>query len=408
MARIPQEEIDRIKHEVRLEDLVRARGVELKAHGNNLLGLCPFHDDHEPSLVVTPSKNLWHCLGACQAGGDVFAWVQKSEGVSFRHAYELLSTRFYVVDPEAYVPKKASIPKLSSPFSLEMDDEELKTAYVDYSHEELKRSPEVMAYLEKRGLTHPELASTFRLGFANRTLGLRLPAKGRKEGDALRSRLQTLGILRPTGHEHLNGCLMVPVIDEEGRVGGIYGRKITARLTAGLAHHLYLPGPHRGVWNAGSLGGTIEGRGEERSVILCEAAIDAMTFWCAGYRNVTWSYGVEGFTADHLAAFHRETIEHVLIAYDRDEAGDRAAAKLGEKLIGEGFNVSRVRLPHGLDVNAYALKVGPPTKSLGLVLRSADWVGKGLGAGSRSLGLGAREEGARAEDRGASESQLLL
>ena len=65
-----------------------------------------------------------------------------------------------------------------------------------------------------------------------------------------------------------------------------------------------------------------------REVILCEALIDALTFWCAGYRNVTASYGVEGFTADHLVAFKQCGIERVLIAYDRDEAGENAAQKL--------------------------------------------------------------------------------
>ena len=269
MARIPQEEIDRIKHEVPLADIVRARGVELKVHGANLLGLCPFHEDHDPSLVITPAKNLWHCLGACQIGGDVFAWVQKTEGVSFRHAYELLSTRFFVASPSdgLVLKKRSDVPKLGSPFTLEMHDDELRLAYIDYCHEELKRSPEAARYLEKRGLTSSELITQFRLGFSNRTLGLRLPAMSRKEGQAIRSRLQALGILRSSGHEHFNGCLLVPVFDDEGCVSEIYGRKITPRLTPGLAHHLYLPGPHRGVWNAEALA-------QAKEIILCEALID--------------------------------------------------------------------------------------------------------------------------------------
>jgi DNA primase len=69
--RYPQEEIDRIKRTVPVERLVAAAGIALKPHGGNLMGLCPFHDHHEPSLVVTPKKNLWHCLGACNAGGSV-------------------------------------------------------------------------------------------------------------------------------------------------------------------------------------------------------------------------------------------------------------------------------------------------------------------------------------------------
>src|ERR671928_685537 len=90
MARIPDDEVDRIKRDIALERLVRARGIELRKHGADLIGLCPFHDDHEPSLVISPAKNLWHCLGACQAGGSVIDWVMRTEGISFRHAVELL------------------------------------------------------------------------------------------------------------------------------------------------------------------------------------------------------------------------------------------------------------------------------------------------------------------------------
>lgn len=93
MARVPDEEIERLKRDIDLAALVRSRGIELRAHGANLLGLCPFHDDHDPSLVITPAKNLWNCLGACGKGGSVIDWVMRSEGVSFRHAVELLRER---------------------------------------------------------------------------------------------------------------------------------------------------------------------------------------------------------------------------------------------------------------------------------------------------------------------------
>jgi len=91
MARIPEAEIERLKREIALERLVEARGVALKRKGADLVGRCPFgtHADAEPSFVVTPAKNLWHCFG-CQQGGSVIDWVMKTEGVSFRHAVELL------------------------------------------------------------------------------------------------------------------------------------------------------------------------------------------------------------------------------------------------------------------------------------------------------------------------------
>ena len=67
-----------------------AQGIELRRHGGDRIGLCPFHDDRNPSLVVTPSKNLWNFLGACGEGGTIVDWVMKTQGVSFRHAVEIL------------------------------------------------------------------------------------------------------------------------------------------------------------------------------------------------------------------------------------------------------------------------------------------------------------------------------
>src|SRR6266849_7496613 len=90
MGRIPEEVIERLKQEVSLQRLAEARGVKLQRHGADLIGLCPFHDDHEPSLGISPKKNLWQCLGACQTGGTVIDWVMRAQGISFRHAVELL------------------------------------------------------------------------------------------------------------------------------------------------------------------------------------------------------------------------------------------------------------------------------------------------------------------------------
>jgi hypothetical protein len=214
------------------------------------------------------------------------------------------------------------------------------------------------------------MVERFRLGFANRTLGLRLPAKNRSAGAAVRGRLEELGIYRESGHEHFNGSLIIPILNPAGDVMGMYGRKITPNLREGTPLHLYLKGEHRGVWNEEALIASKE-------IILCEALIDALTFWAAGFRNVTASYGVNGFTADHRAAFERHGTERVYIAYDRDEAGDKAAAKLAEQLMEMGVECFRVEFPKGMDANAYALKVTPAAKSLGVMLNRAAWLGKG-------------------------------
>jgi DNA primase catalytic core len=377
MARIPEDEIERLKSRISLERLAEAKGVALKKHGENLIGLCPFHDDREPSLVITPKKNLWHCLGACQTGGTVIDWVMRAEGVRFRHAVELLradhSSLGAAPSPLSKprgggkVVKMSTVPKLPAPIERSASDEAVLRQVVGYYQEALKQSPEALEYLEKRGLRSSEMIERFRLGFANRTLGYRLPEKNRRAGAELRGQLQKLGIFRESGHEHFNGSIVVPIFDAEGRVTEMYGRKITPGLREGTPLHLYLPGPHRGVFNA-------EAFESSKEIILCEALIDALTFWCAGFRNVTASYGVEGFTDDHREALRKYGTERVFIAYDRDEAGDRAAEKLSAELAEMGIEVLRVVFPKGMDANEYALKVGPAEKSIGLVLRQAEWM----------------------------------
>jgi len=218
----------------------------------------------------------------------------------------------------------------------------------------------------------------FKLGVADRTLGLRLPEKTRKAGAEIRARLQKIGLLRDSGHEHFNGSLVVPVFDDAGNVVEVYGRKLLDNLRAGTPKHLYLPAEKRAMGSTRGRGVfNIEALATSKEIILCEALIDALTFWCAGYRNVTAAYGIEGFTDEHIAAFKRHGTQRVLIAYDRDEAGERGAAKVAQCLMSEGIECWRIQFPKGLDANEYALKVQPAAKSLGLLIRKAVWLGKG-------------------------------
>ena len=379
MARIPEHEVERLKREVSVQRLAEARDIKLHRHGADLLGLCPFHDDRNPSLVITPGKNLWHCLGACNTGGTAIDWVMRANGISFRHAVELLREDYLPLAAASIQPvKHGTVRKLPPPVARDADDRELLLQVVSYYNETLKQSPEAMKYLESRGLKSPEIIERFRLGFANRTLGYRLPAKNRAAGAEMRGRLQTLGILRESGHEHFNGSLVIPVFNPAGDVMEMYGRKITPNLREGTPNHLYLPGEHAGVWNEEALA-------VSKEIILCEALIDALTFWVAGYRNVTASYGVNGFTADHRAAFEKHGTERVYIAYDRDQAGEKAAAALAEELMQMGIECFRVLFPKEMDANAYALKVTPAAKSLGVLLNKAQWLGKGQRPESRVL-----------------------
>jgi DNA primase catalytic core len=396
MARIPHTELERLKAEISVQRLVEASGVELRKAGKNLLGRCPWHDDHNASLIVTPHKNLWHCY-PCSLGGGPIDWVIKSRGVSFRHAVELLKA-----DPslaaslpgEAAAPvKRTTVRALPAPVALDADDQALLEQTLAYYHQRLKETPEqegsALAYLKARGLDHPGVVDAFELGVADRSLGLRLPEKNRKDGAAIRERLQRIGILRDSGHEHFNGSLVIPIRDAAGNVAEVYGRKLRDDLRPGTPKHLYLPGPHAGVFNLAGVIAAGQRAPGEREVILCEALIDALTFWCAGFENVTSTYGVEGFGEDILAAFKANHIERVFIAYDRDEAGDRAAEKLGARLIAEGFEVLRVVFPLGMDANEYARKMAPASQAFALVLRQAQWMG---GAPAVTTTAAAKEE----------------
>jgi DNA primase len=378
MARIPDIELERLKSEVSVARLVEGSGIELKRSGKDWVAKCPLHEDATASLVVTPAKNLWHCFGCGAAGGPI-DWVMKTRGVSFRHAVELLREGLPFLAAKdgntslspAVAITRSTVKTLAAPVALDADAQALLDQTVSYYHERFLVSPEASQYLMNRGLNHPELIKHFKLGVADRTLGLRLPEKNRKAGAQIRTQLTTIGVYRDSGHEHFNGSLVIPVFDVEGHVVEMYGRKLLDNLRAGTPKHLYLPmneARGRGVFNIDVLKASKE-------IILCESLIDALTFWCAGYRHVTSAYGVEGLTEDIVQALKTCGVERVLIAYDRDEAGERGAAKAAARFIAEGMTCFRVQFPKGMDANEYALKVQPAAKSLGLVLRQAVWIG---------------------------------
>ncbi|HUZ95957.1 MAG TPA: toprim domain-containing protein [Edaphobacter sp.] len=367
-------EKERLKREVSIQRLAEARGIKLHRSGKELIGLCPFHDDRNPSLNIDPVANVWHCKGACGEGGDVIRWVARSEGVSDAHAIALLKRDY--APSTGPVVKIATIPKLPCPVTLGADDRTVMREVVRFYADTLRDTADAKRYLEKRGLRSSELVERFRLGFSDRMLGPALPDKNRRAGAEIRQQLERLGVFRASGHEHLRGSLVIPVLNLDGDVVQLYGRKINDNLRGGTDYHLYLPGPMRGVWNEEALVATKE-------IILCEALIDAMTFWCAGYRQVTASYGVNGFTKDHRAAFERHGIERVYIAYDGDEAGNKAAVKLADELMQRGVECFRVEFPKGMDANEYAHTTQPATKLFGLLLNRATWLGKGPKPASR-------------------------
>ncbi|BET95288.1 hypothetical protein TCT1_02090 [Xenorhabdus sp. TCT-1] len=357
MARIPEAELQHLKTAVPLVAIIEQQGRQLFKRGKDMTVLCPFHQEKTPSMVITPAKNLYHCFG-CDTGGSVLDWVMQTEGLSLRHAVERL---------RAVLGHNPAVEPLVQPAELAdetVGQQVLLSRVVAFYHHTLLNAPEAQAYLSKRRLNHPELVSHFKLGFANRTLGYRLPPKKVKAGEEIRRRLTAAGVLRENGREHLRGSLVVPVIGAEGQIHELYGRKIGDDQRQSIVRHLYLPGAHQGVWNAAALGAS-------KSLILCESLIDAMSFWVTGHRNVTAAYGVNGVIADHWQAFEQHGIKQVLIAFDNDTAGNDAAVKLAAELVAKGITPLRVVFPPEMDANGYLCQRAEPETAFALLLESA-------------------------------------
>lgn len=379
MARIPDAELARLKAEVSVQRLVEGCGVELRKQGRDLVGCCPFHDDDFPSLVVTPAKNLWHCLGACKRGGGPIDWVMTAQGVSFRHAVELLresapslsviastsGTRWAGQSGPVARSETAKLPAIAAP---DAEDQELLNRVVGYYAERLAASEAAQAFLGKRCINDHEAVERFKVGFVDRTLGYRLPNSQLQDGRLVRTRLRGLGVLKANGHEHFRGYLTFPVLDADGNVGEVYGRLLgRPDPRSAPPKHLYLPGPHRGVFNIAAFAETDE-------LIVCESIIDALTLWCAGFRHVTATYGTDGWTPEHQAVVTEHGIRRVLIAFDADNAGDAGAKQLAAELATVGVESYRVELPPGQDVNEVAVGAKLPAETLGRFLRKAAWM----------------------------------
>lgn len=381
MAKRQRPDVEKQVAHVSVQRLAEAKGVSLHDEGGELRGPCPFHRGEGASLLIDATANRWTCATCSLAGGPV-EWVMKAEGISRRHALELLRednpaltkpTRGGRRSSNDGLVKHSTVPRLAAPIDAEADDQQLLQQVVAYYHQTLKQNAEALQYLQSRGLRSEEMVDRFKLGFANRTLGYRLPAKNRKAGADIRSRLTRLGILRGSGHEHFRGSLVVPILGAEGAVQQIYGRKVTPNLRAGTALHTVLHEQQRGVFNAEALGSV-------SSVVLCQSVIDALSFWCAGYRNVTATLGHKGFTDEFVEAFKSKGIEKVFIAYRRDADGDEAAEATAAKLMAEGLHCYRVQFPPGLDANEVVRRhtsVTDVTHALGRLLQSALWIGSG-------------------------------
>jgi len=358
---IDQEVIEQAKR-TDLVALVQAKGISLKKNGKSQMGLCPFHADKNPSLSINTQKNLWQCFG-CGAAGDAIRFVELFDQVDFKEAVKRLTGNGFKRTP----PAKTDPPK---PLSAKL--RKLLARVVEFYHTAFGEDPRAAQYLEKRGITDKSLYSAHKIGFANGTLLNTLP----NQGDINRQ-LKDLGVLTDKGHELFYGCVTFPLYDSGGNPVGIYGRRIDGMSAGGnTVNHLYLPGPRSGLFNR-------QAARAHKQIILTESIIDSLTLINSGIHNTIPSYGVNGFTDDHLQWLKRCEVETVHICFDADESGRKAADKTAAILDGQGFKVHRIDLGNGQDINDFFLLTADPATEFKKLAGVADPQGKAKQAAER-------------------------
>jgi DNA primase catalytic core len=332
-------DFDQIKRTTDLVRVVESYGITLKKSGRDYVGLCPFHDDHHPSLRVTPAKGLFRCP-SCQAAGNVIQFVAKKEGLSEREAAIKLLTATPGVTVASAV--KAPLPRTApSPQA-----GELLQRVVTFYARTLHKDRAGFEYLKSRNLADATLLEVFQVGYCNGTL----PNAVAKSGEVVES-LKATGVLKVGNREHFQGYVTVPIFNEAGEVTGIYGRNV--RPCEPHERHLYLPGPRRGVFNG------IAAR-TSQTLFIAESIFDAMALWQAGFKNVIALYGTGGWTADHEKLLRENGTTEIYLCLDNDDAGRTATAQLKEKLATLIKTVHVIQWPEGVkDAGDFFLSRSP-------------------------------------------------
>lgn len=308
-------------------------------------GLCPFHSERTPSFTVFPSSRTFKCFG-CGAGGDVITFVMKAENVDYREALEKLASRAGIVIPEDDRYSNNSIKRRRV---LDMNREAAK-----FFHRELMASPEALAYLEKRRLSM-SLINHFGLGFA--------PNSFVKLTDALRSSGYTseemtegflCGISKKTGrpYDYFRNRIMFPIIDVSGEVIAFGGRVMDD------SSPKYLNSSDTPAFKKSrslyALNFAKSACSEQ--LILCEGYMDVIALHGAGFTNAVATLGT-AITPEHARLMKRYT-QKVIISYDSDDAGQRAADRAFALLGEAGLETKILRVENAKDPDEYIKKFG--------------------------------------------------
>jgi DNA primase len=360
-------------------DIVRVVGEYVtlrKAGAQNFIGLCPFHQEKTPSMSVHTSRQFFHCFG-CGASGDVFAFVQKIENITFPEAVRLIAEKLKIPMPKMSFssPEEERVAKLRGGL---LDVHERACAFFQ---EQLRRPEAAHAreYLASRGIV-PAVIAEFRIGFA--------PDSGFLLRDALRAQwseelLRESGLLSwkqspvansqlpekasdapATGHwplatafSRFRNRVMFPICNEMGKVIGFTGRTLSTDEKAGPK---YLNSPETPIYSKSrvlfNLDKAKEAIRKLEYAILVEGQMDCISVYAEGFRNVIASSGT-AFTELQARLLGRFS-KNVVVNFDPDTAGAAAAERSLALLVSEDFQIKVLTLEAGFDPDLYIRRKG--------------------------------------------------
>ena len=345
--RIGEEVRERVRDATDIVQLIGER-VELRRAGRSFKGLCPFHTEKTPSFTVTPDRQIWHCFG-CSRGGDAFAFVMETEKVTFPEALRMLADRAGIEMPkQERVPGEEMFDRLHQANALARD------FFQASLHGE--GAAAARAYLAGRGFEEPWL-TRFEIGWAPERWDGLLTALSKLLPAAV---MEQAGLILRRGdgsghYDRFRNRILFPVATGAGKIAGFGARAIAESDTP-----KYLNSPETPVFRKGRLlyGLPLARQSirEHREAIVSEGYLDVIRLHANGFTNAVSTCGT-ALTPDQARLLARLQVD-VLLLYDGDDAGVRAADRGLDSLLQAGVNTRVLLLPGGEDPDSFLRKEG--------------------------------------------------
>ena len=341
----PPSFIDELVARNPIEDVV-GQYVTLKRSGSNMFGLCPFHGEKTASFSVAPDKGIYYCFG-CHKGGGPVNFMMEVEGLSYPDAVRALAKRvgMEVPEDEQYQSRYRQQERLWA----------LMKEAGRFYNEQLytPAGAECMAYVQKRGLSK-SIVTRFGMGFAPNSWNALVDAM-RKKGytDQELRDADLVGEKNGRIYDRFRNRLMFPIIDVRGNVIGFGGRVLDDSTPK------YLNTSETVIFNKRKnlFGLNFAKKSKQGYMILVEGNIDVVTLHQYGFDNAIASLGTS-LTEEHAALLSRYT-EQIVLTYDSDEAGQRAAKRAIPMLEKVGIHVKVLKMRDAKDPDEFLHKFGP-------------------------------------------------